>query len=208
MSLKSFFSKQAREPSGIFGRYVMPVVFDRGNMVVNKLMGDLLELEENDRVLEIGFGTGKFINDSAKLVKRGRIEGIDFSDTMVAVATRKNKKYIAAGKVIIRPGDFEETDYRDDSYDKICSANTIYFWPNPDGCLKKVLKILKPGGKLLLAFEDIDQLESRSLDGSVFKFYRPDEIENLLYRNGFSGGVNIFTKQIKSKKYHCAVAVK
>jgi ubiquinone/menaquinone biosynthesis C-methylase UbiE len=208
MNFETFFSEQARNPSGLFGRLVMPRIFDLGNAAINKFMKERLALQENDHVLEIGFGTGKFINEIAKLLNKGLIEGIDLSNTMVAVAKRKNKKYIANGKVIIKQGDFEKTPYNDDSFDKICSANTIYFWPNPDNYTKRIFRILKPGGKLILAFEDKDQLESRPISTDVFKFYSLDEIKNLLNRNEFSGGIDIFSKKIKSQRYHCAVAVK
>jgi len=208
MTFKTFFSEQAKKPSGIFGRLIMPIIFDRGNVAINKFMGDLLTLKENDHVLEIGFGTGKFINEMAKFLNEGLFEGIDLSNTMVVMAERKNRKYIANGKVIIAQGDFGETVYRNDSFDKICSANTIYFWPNPDNYAKKIFRILKPGGKLILAFEDSNQLKSKPLSTIVFKFYSLDEIENLFNRNGFSGGVEIFSRKIKSQRYHCAVAVK
>jgi hypothetical protein len=67
---------------------------------------------------------------------------------------------------------------------------------------------LKPGGKLILAFEDKDQLENKPISTDVFKFYSLNEIKNLLNRNGFSGGIDIFSKEIKSQRYHCAAAVK
>ena len=91
MNFETFFSEQARNPSGLFGRLVMPRIFDLGNAAINKFMKERLALQENDHVLEIGFGTGKFINEIAKLLNKGLIEGIDLSNTMVAVAKRKNK---------------------------------------------------------------------------------------------------------------------
>jgi ubiquinone/menaquinone biosynthesis C-methylase UbiE len=208
MGFKTFFSEQARNPYGLFGRYIMPIIFDQGNATLNALMGELLDLEEGNHVLEIGFGTGRFINTMAKYIRNGCIEGIDLSKTMVAIAKRKNQKFIEQGKVIIHQGDFKIADYRDNSFDKICSANTIYFWPDPDGYAKKIYQILKPGGKAVLAFEDIKQLERKSLSNRIFKFYRPDEIEGLLMRNAFSGGIDIYSKRIKSLQFHCAVAVK
>jgi ubiquinone/menaquinone biosynthesis C-methylase UbiE len=208
MNLKTFFSEQARKPSGLFGRWVMSRIFDYGNVAINDFMKELLSLNENDHVLEIGFGTGNLIAEMAKCVNKGLIEGIDLSDAMVAIAERKNEKYIAEGKVIIRQGDFEETAYNDNRFDKICSANTVYFWQHPDNYIKNILRILKPGGKLILGFEDIGQLESKPLNTNVFHLYRQDEIENLLRRNGFSENIDILSREIKSQKYHCAVAVK
>jgi len=208
MNFRTFFSEQARKPTGLFGRLVMSGIFDLGNAAINDFMKELLSLQENDHVLEIGFGTGKLITEMAKLVDKGLIEGIDLSKEMVALAEKKNKQYIAKGKVIIRQGDFEETPYNENSFDKICSSNTIYFWPDPDKYIKKILGILKPGGRLILAFEDRQQLERKPLSKNVFHFYGQDEIKNLLNRNGFPGGINILSRDIKSQKYHCAVAVK
>ena len=131
MNFKTFFSEQARKPSGLFGRWVMARIFDLGNAALNDLMREQLSLKDNDHVLEIGFGTGKLIFEMAKQVKKGLIEGIDLSDTMVAIAEKKNKKYIVQGRVIIRQGDFAKTDYRHNHFDKICSANTVYFWLFP-----------------------------------------------------------------------------
>jgi len=208
INFKTFFSEQARNPSGLFGRWVMSKIFDYGNAALNNFMKEQLLLKENDHVLEIGFGTGKLIFEMAKQVNKGLIEGIDLSDAMVAIAEKKNKIYIAEGKVIIRQGDFEETAYNDNRFDKICSANTIYFWPQPHNCIKNILRILKPGGKLILAFVDKAQLERRPLSTNVFHFYHQDEIITLLSRNGFSGKVDMISKEIKSQRYHCAVAVK
>jgi ubiquinone/menaquinone biosynthesis C-methylase UbiE len=208
MSIKTFFSKQAGKPSGLFGRFVMSRIFDRGNVSLNEFMKDLLSIRDHDHILEIGFGTGKLIADMAQLVKTGVIEGIDVSTTMVALAAKRNKRYIAEGKVILRHGDFEEAAYPDDRFDIICSANTIYFWEHPDHCIQKIWRILKPGGKVILAFEDKAQLERRPLSTDVFHFYTQDDIKHLLSRNGFSCGIDIVSCKIRSQRYHCAVAVK
>ena len=208
MSFKSFFSQQARKPSGLFGRLVMSTVFDLGNIVVNDFMQEQLAIVNNDRILEIGSGTGKLINAMAKLIDNGFIEGLDLSPTMVAVARRKNREHIASGKVKIRQGAFEEIPYKDSSFDKICSANTIYFWSSPDTVIQKIFRLLKPDGKLVLAFEDKKQLEKRQLSNDVFQLYSQDQVEELLQRNGFGDDVTILTREIKFNRYHCAVAVK
>jgi ubiquinone/menaquinone biosynthesis C-methylase UbiE len=208
MRFKDYFSNQARKPSGLFGRWVMSRIFDYGNVTINNFMNELLSLRENDHVLEIGFGTGKLLVEMAETINSGLIEGIDFSDTMVCIAEKKARKYITEGKVLIRQGDFENTVFNENSFDKICSANTVYFWPHPDNCLNKILKILKPGGKLILAFEDKKQLERRPLNPNVFRFYDQGEINHLLIRNGFSRDINILSRQTGSQIFHCAVAVK
>ena len=101
-----------------------------------------------------------------------------------------------------------DISYGDNCFDKVCSSNTIYFWKNPDQVLRKIHRILKPGGTLLLGFEDRAQLEKRNLDAEVFRFYSAEEMETLLRTNGFSGRVNVFSKEKASRIFHCASAVK
>ncbi|MBN1881725.1 MAG: class I SAM-dependent methyltransferase [Deltaproteobacteria bacterium] len=158
--------------------------------------------------MEIGFGTGRFLKETARLLTTGCIEGIDFSHTMVVMAKKRNKRGIAKGRVRIQHGDFETEMYEDDSYDAVCSANTIYFWSHPDNAVEKIFRMLRPGGKVILAFEDIDQLEGRPLDTGVFHLYSTRDIEDLLRRNGFREEIDIITKKKGSQKFHCVVATK
>ena len=208
MNFNEYFSNQARKPFGLFGKLVMSRIFDQGNLFLNNFMEEMLSLEKSDHVLEIGFGTGKLIFNMAKLVKSGIIEGIDLSNTMVVIAEKKNKKYISKGKVIISQGDFENFTYNDNSFDKICSSNTIYFWPHPYDYIKKIKRILKPGGKVVLAFEDKEHLEKKPLNPEIFQFYSKDEIVSLYKRNGLYKDINIFSREKGSQRYHCAVAFK
>ena len=207
MSFSSFFSEQARKPTGLFGRLIMSRIFDYGNAVLNEFMRELLTLQEDDHVLEIGFGTGKLINKMAEQASRGLVEGIDLSGTMVDMARRRNREYIATGRVKLVLGDFDQVEYRDNEFDKICSANTIYFWPDAEYSVRKIERILRHGGKLVLGFEDKAQLEKRPLNPSVFSIYDKYDVEQLLTGVGFSD-VQIKSKEMNSAIFHCAVAVK
>ena len=87
-----FFSEQARKPSGIFGRFLMARIFEIGNARLNGLVYEQMAAGKDDRILEIGFGTGKLICEMAADIRGGVIEGIDFSDTMVAMAGKRNRE--------------------------------------------------------------------------------------------------------------------
>ena len=207
MSFSSFFSNQAQKPSGLFGRIVMAMVFDIGNAYLNEMVNDALAIENTDHVLDIGCGTGKLIRNMANQINEGYIEGVDFSHSMVSTARKKNKKHIHKGIVKIVEGDFDSTPYHNESFDKACSINTIYFWSKPDATGKKIFRILKPGGHLFLAFEDIQQLQQRNLNQDVFRFYTIKNVEDLLYKSGFSL-METISKTKGKLKFHCVVAKK
>ena len=208
MNFSTFFSKQARRPEGLFGRIVMRMVFDQGNAFLNNFVNDLMSVQTDDRILEIGSGTGKLINKMALKIDNGLIEGIDFSSEMVSIARKRNEQNIAKEKVKIVEGNFDEISYEKDSFTKACSVNTLYFWPSPASTTKKLAEILKPGGKLILAFEDIEQLKQRKLNQEVFHLYSTDEVQKLLFNAGFSKDVSIVTRKKGESIFHCIVAIK
>jgi len=208
MNFSSFFSEQARKPDGLFGRLVMSIVFDRGNAFLNKFVNDLMSVQNDDRIIEIGFGTGKLIHRMAQQIDRGLIEGVDFSKVMVSIARKRNKKNITNGKVKILEGNFDEMPLEKESFTKACSINTLYFWPDPAHTAKRIAEILKPDGKLILAFEGIEQLKQRKLNQEVFHLYSKDEVQKLLINAGFSKNVTIETRKKGKSIFHCVVSIK
>ena len=208
MNFSTFFSEQARRPKGLFGRMIMSIVFDQGNAFLNSFVNELMSVQIDDRIIEIGFGTGKLIYKMAQQIEKGLIEGVDFSKTMASIAKKRNKKNIAKGKVKIVEGNFDEMPYKKDSFTKACSVNTLYFWSKPEHTAKKIAEILKPEGRLILAFEDIEQLKQRKLDKNVFHLYTKDEVRNLLINAGFSNKVSIQSRKKGNSIFHCVVAIK
>jgi len=208
MNFSTFFTEQARKPAGLFGRFVMSIIFDQGNAFLNGFVNELMSVQIDDRIIEIGFGTGKLIYKMALKIDTGLIEGIDFSNTMVSIAQKRNKRNIANGKVTIIEGNFDEIPYEKGKFTKACSINTLYFWPKPEHTVKKIVDILKPQGKLILGFEDVEQLKRRRLNKNVFHLYTKDEVQNLLINAGFSNTVSILSREKGKSVFHCAVAIK
>ena len=208
MNFSAFFSEQARKPAGIFGRIVMSIIFDQGNAFLNGFVNELMSVQIDDRIIEIGFGTGKLIYKMAQQIDTGLIEGVDFSKTMVLIAQKRNKNNIANGKVKIMEGNFDDIPYEKGRFTKACSVNTLYFWPKPEHTAKKIVEILKPEGKLILGFEDIQQLKQRRLNKKVFHLYTKDEVQNLLNNAGFSNNVSILSREKGESVFHCVVAIK
>lgn len=203
----SILSHQARKPSGFFGRYIMSLLFNKGNADLNLFLKENLDLNSNDQVLEIGFGPGLLINEMAKITTKGFIEGIDFSEAMVEQATKKNKQFIKDNRVRLQKGDCIKLPFEGNSFDKICSANTIYFWKQPKDNLSEIFRVLKPGGKIVIGFRDNKQMDVLNLSEDIFTTYSQDEVANLLSSIGFSQ-VHITEKPGIPYVSYCAIAVK
>ena len=66
----------------------MSAIFNIGNSKLNRFVNEIMSVQENDHILEIGFGTGKLIYEMARQMDQGLIEGVDFSSTMVSIAIK------------------------------------------------------------------------------------------------------------------------
>ncbi len=208
MSFSSYFSKQAKKPFGLFGRLIMSTFFDIGNAKLNNFIYELLSIEKDDQILEIGSGTGKLTKKILKGIGKGFVESVDFSQAMVSVSKRRNISYLKKGKVKITHGDFNEILFENNSFNIICTVNTIYFWDNPYIMAKKINKILKPKGRLLIGFEQNNYMKDNKLDNEVFNYYSPEDIEEMLIDTGFNN--KIVTESIinGSTILYCIVAIK
>ncbi|BCS89413.1 class I SAM-dependent methyltransferase [Pseudodesulfovibrio sediminis] len=183
---KRFFSRQARKPSGLFGRIIAKRIFDKGNDALNTAMVDLVAAQQDNVVLEIGFGCGTVVREVADRVGSGMVEGIDFSGAMMAVAGKRNRHHIREGRVRLVHGDFDSAEYPGNRFDTVCSANTIYFWPDPARTCERIHHVLKPGGRVVLAFVDKSKMDAMPLDMDVFRPISCDSVRSLLETVGFA----------------------
>lgn len=201
------FSLQARKPSGIIGRYLMTKIFNTGNADLNSFVKEILDLQRNDRVLEIGFGPGKLINEMADITTEGIVEGIDFSSAMLKQATKLNKQHILTEKVRLHHGECSSLPFNNESFDKLCSTNTIYFWKQPKKYFSEMFRVVKSGGMIVIGFRDDKQMSNLNLSKDIFSTYTHDDVVNLLSDAGFSG-VHVKQKEGVPFVSYCAVAKK
>lgn len=200
-------SMQARKPSGMIGRYIMTKIFNIGNADLNSFVKEMLELQRKDRILEIGFGPGKLINEMANITTEGVVEGIDFSPTMLKHAIKVNKQHISKGRVKLQKGECRTLPFNKESFDKLCSINTLYFWKEPGKYLSEMFRVMKPGGKVVIGFRDDKQMSRLNLSEDIFSTYSQNKVVSLLSNAGFSNA-HIAEKEGKPFLSYCAVATK
>ncbi|SIT11872.1 Methyltransferase domain-containing protein [Zobellia uliginosa] len=80
-------AKQLANPSGKYGIDVA-LGMNSMNEFISKTTYELLKIKDNESVLEIGFGNGKFIKDILNYGSRISFTGIDISNTMITEAKK------------------------------------------------------------------------------------------------------------------------
>lgn len=201
------FSKQARKPTGLFGQFVMTKVFNQRNAALNDFVKEMLDVQKSDRVLEVGCGPGKLISQMAELATDGVIEGIDFSDTMLKQASKANRQHIEQGRVKLHLRECRWLPAVENSYDKICSSNTLYFWEEPEKYLGEMLRVLKPQGRVVIGFRDKQQMGRLKINEEIFNTYSQADVVRLLTDAGFTN-TYLASKNDQPITSLCAVATK
>ena len=97
------------------------------------------------RILDLGCGTGQLPARLADELPDARIAGCDFSAGMLRRAAAR-----CPGAQFVQ-GDAGQLPFADGVFDAIVSTEAFHWFPDPARALAECLRILRPGGHLLLA---------------------------------------------------------
>jgi demethylmenaquinone methyltransferase/2-methoxy-6-polyprenyl-1,4-benzoquinol methylase len=141
----------------------------------------LLDIDRDDRVLDVGCGTG-FATEG--LVKHSdNVHGLDQSVHQLEQAWDKFGK---RGPVQFYRGDAERLPFADDSFDVVWSSGSIEYWPDPVETLREFRRIVKPGGQILVVGPNSpDSFLMEKLADAIMLFYGVDEADRMFREAGY-----------------------
>jgi demethylmenaquinone methyltransferase/2-methoxy-6-polyprenyl-1,4-benzoquinol methylase len=169
----------------VFYKYLSKV-YDRVNTFVwtEEMRAEaigLLDLAPDDRVLDVGCGTG--------FATEGLLEHVDTVhglDQSVHQLERAYGKFGRRGPVRFSRGDAERLPFRDDAFDVVWSSGSIEYWPNPVDALAECRRVSKPGGQVLVVGPDAPSTGVfRRLADAIMLFYDEAEADRMFEAAGF-----------------------
>jgi 2-polyprenyl-3-methyl-5-hydroxy-6-metoxy-1,4-benzoquinol methylase len=185
--VKHRFEWDAQSFAGIYGdslvsrsfnRIFRKAVFDR-YMVTMTESGD----PRDKSVLDIGCGSGVY---SIELARRGarRVLGIDFSESMLAIARASAKKIGVAERIEFVRDEFLGHDFGDERFDVSIAMGVFDYLEDPGPFLTKMSRLTR--GTLLASFPKFSvirgtarRLRYRLTErGDVF-YYSPEGVDRL-----------------------------
>lgn len=115
-----------------------------------------LHFQGCERVLDIGCGDGWPALRLAAYLPQ--VTGIDASARRIAVAT-ENARRLGLNNVTLAQMSAAELDFGDNTFDGVVAVNVIEQTPDPYQVLREIYRVLKPGGRLRIYFEAVDNAE-------------------------------------------------
>jgi ubiquinone/menaquinone biosynthesis C-methylase UbiE len=137
----------------IYQRELVPAVFGPwGPRVV-----ELAALRPGLRVLDVACGTGLVARLAAEAVGvNGRVAALDLNPAMLAVATELPA--IEGAPIAWIEGDARSLPFAEASFDVVCCQLGLQFFPDREGALREMKRVLVPGGRaVVMVWREIDR---------------------------------------------------
>jgi ubiquinone/menaquinone biosynthesis C-methylase UbiE len=142
MTSKKYFDDVASQWDKMRETFFSEAVREKAFAVAN--------IQPDQLAADIGAGTG-FITEG--LIKKGlRVIAIDQSEEMIRETQKKFKDY---AKIDYRQGEAEDLPVEDESVDYVFANMYLHHVESPPVAIKEMMRILKPGGKLVIT--DMDE---------------------------------------------------
>lgn len=207
MASESGAMNQCKKPSGWLGRFTLW----RMNKSHSKLTDWGLEqvtIGRHDSILDVGCGGGRTVGKLAAIASEGRVYGVDYSEESVAATKRNNAELVTAGRVEVKHGTVSELPFGDGMFDLVTGIETHFWWPDLRAGMREILRVLKPGGTLVLIAEIYKgasrgnaKLIERYADRAGMTLLTAEEHRSLFEDAGFS---DIEVEDVPAKAWICA----
>jgi ubiquinone/menaquinone biosynthesis C-methylase UbiE len=107
----------------------------------------LMNIQPNDRILDLGCGTGWASRRMARMATAGEIVGLDVADEMLRRAEQtsssfKNIRYVW--------GSAEKIPAADSYFSQVLSVESFYYYADQDKALVELSRVMTPGAKLYI----------------------------------------------------------
>lgn len=162
----------------------------------------LLNLNKNQRLLDVGCGTGRALRLASSLVKsKGEFYGIDLSSKMVRVAKSNSSNY---KNMYFYKANSEKLPFKNNFFNLIMCSNSFHHYSNPDKVLNEIYRVLKPKGRIYildptadtLIIKVIEWLLLKRIEKGHVKLYSTKEYKSLFEKAGLQ-----YTKSVAVAKW-------
>jgi SAM-dependent methyltransferase len=152
MDLSRSLLNQFRQPKGWLGRLNVRAMNRRHSALTDWGLAHV-SIGGSFTILDVGCGGGSTVSKLASTASEGKTSGIDRPEASVAASRSMNRKWIETGRVDIRHASVSQLPFPSDTFDLVTAVETHFYWPDLPADMQAVLRVLKPGGTLILIAE-------------------------------------------------------
>ncbi|HXH41355.1 MAG TPA: class I SAM-dependent methyltransferase [Thermoanaerobaculia bacterium] len=200
---------QSRKPGRWLGRFFLWAM-NRTHSSLTDWGLTHVAVEKNFTILDVGCGGGRTIQKLAAAASEGMVWGVDYADGSVAASRANNADLIKAGRVDVRQAPVSQLPFPDGKFDLVTAVETQYYWPDLVNDMREILRVLKPGGTVIIIAESYKGGRYDKLQRPVMKLLQSSHLGVDEHRELFStaGYADVQTFEEPGKGWFCGTARK
>ncbi|MDN3670139.1 class I SAM-dependent methyltransferase [Echinicola jeungdonensis] len=192
-------ANQLAHPKGEEGLEISKLMHQTNISMTEKAI-ELLKLENDDSILELGHGNGHHVVELLENIPSLKYYGLEISELMHQEAKKANINHLENGQAKFHLYGGDKIPFEKESFDKILTVNTIYFWKEPLKMAQEIHRVLNTGGRFTVAFSQKHFLEKLPFAQYGFTFYDNEMVEELMEAANFTiVEQSEITETVKSK---------
>jgi len=172
--LMSFNRIDETENPGEFIAFLDIVARNKGIIAMKRRTYELLDARDGQRILEVGCGTG---DDARKIAEKispsGSLVAVDKSKALIDEARSRSRQKNDAVEFVV--GDATNLDLESATFDACRIERTLIHIPEPAAAMSEIVRVLRPGGKLVAYEPDLEAYlvdsSYRELTRRILKFW-------------------------------------
>lgn len=132
----------------MFNEMILSIQDNDNELTYDNWLFEKIELQPDQKVLELGCGSGSFwLNHQESIINHQNISICDMDEEII----EKGKTCLneANLELDIQLVNFNKLPYENNTFDKVIADHVFYHLKKLDAVLDQIMRVLKPGGKLL-----------------------------------------------------------
>jgi ubiquinone/menaquinone biosynthesis C-methylase UbiE len=205
----AYVLRQARKPDKLVGRFFLRAM-NEGHSRMTDWGLRHVAIQRQFTILDVGCGGGRTVEKLAAIAVEGQVCGVDYAEGSVVASRSQNAKLIQAGRVAIQKASVSQLPFAENKFDLVTAVETQYYWPDLIGDMREVLRVLKPGGRLIVIAETYKGGKYDRLKWPVMWLLRSshlgvDDHRKLFLAAGYTN-IEIFEEHLKG--WFCGIGSK
>lgn len=146
----AYLGRQVKKPTRFVGRLFASLMNASHSELTDWALAHV-QIPANAAVLDVGCGGGRTVEKLANFAPL--VHGIDYAAGSVAASVAHNKRLLAEKRVVIQQASVSQLPFPAEFFNVVTAIETQYYWPDLLSDMREILRVLKPGGLLVVVLE-------------------------------------------------------